>query len=232
MGVFTAFTTVMVPRVSELLSEGDTPKLQKIANDTFQVLTVVSIPIILFCVCCSSEVITLIAGPGYEGAYLPFKIVIVLLLIIGMEQIVIQQFLMAAQSSKPIFIVSSVGAVVGISMNAMLTPRFGAVGSSISWGVSELAVLCFGLVLAKKHVGVSFNLKFFLKNLGWSLVYLPLPLALFFLVKLPFGVNLVVNGLVFFVLFLLINLKLNKNQLLGEGIVKIMGKMRNLISKG
>ena len=164
MGVFTAFTNVMVPKVSELLSDGNREKIQKIADDTFNILTIVSLPIIIACLFCADEIIFIIAGNGYEGAILPFKIVIFLLLIIGMEQIVIQQFLMASTSNKSIFIVSTVGAVIGILGNIVLTTRLGAVGSAMSWGLSELSVLVVGMYLVKKILGLVFDAKILLKN--------------------------------------------------------------------
>ncbi len=224
MGVFTAFTTVMVPKVSELLKEGDKEKLQKIANDTFNVLTIVSLPIIVVCLFCAGEIITIIAGVGYEGAVLPFRIVIFLLLVIGMEQIVIQQFLMASTSNKSIFIVSSVGATVGIAGNILLTPKLGAVGSSISWGVSELSVLFVGFFLAKKYVGISFDKKAFMKNAMWSLAYVPLPLFCHFAIKVPLGINLIVNGACAGIIFCLVNLKLNRNEFVAGELGKILKK--------
>ena len=224
MGVFTAFTTVMIPKVSELLKEGDKEKLQKIANDTFNVLTIVSLPIIIVSLFCADEIITIIAGGGYEGAVLPFRIVIFLLLIIGMEQIVIQQFLMASTSNKSIFIVSSVGAAVGIAGNMLLTPRLGAVGSSVSWGVSEFTVLIVGFFLARKYVGISFNKKNFVKNLAWSLMYVPLPLFCHFVLNAPLGINILVNGASAGIIFCLVNLKWNKNEFIAVELDKILKK--------
>ena len=38
--------------------------------------------------------------------------------------------------------------------NVILTPRLGALGTAISWGSSELAVLAVGLVLIRRHLGI------------------------------------------------------------------------------
>lgn len=72
-----------------------------------------------------------------------------------MEQVVIQQFLMASNSNKVILKVSTLGAIVGISLNFVFTPRLGAVGSSIAWGCSELAVLIVGVMFMKKYMGLT-----------------------------------------------------------------------------
>ena len=226
MGVFTAFTNVMVPKVSELLSDGNREKIQKIADDTFNILTIVSLPVIIISLFCADEIIFIIAGAGYEGAILPFKIVIFLLLIIGMEQIVIQQFLMASTSNKSIFIVSTVGAVVGLMGNIILTTRLGAIGSALSWGVSELAVLVVGIVLVKRILLIRFNPRTILKNVAWALLYLPVPIVFSCCLNVPYGIRIAVEGLLLACIFGLINLKLNKCEMMISEMHKIMQKFR------
>lgn len=159
MAVFTAFTTVMVPHVSQLVKEGNREKMQQIANTTISALLILSIPIIVLCEILAPYIVFVIAGPGYEGAIIPFRIVIFLLLIIGAEQIIIQQFLMASNSNDSIFKVSTYGAIVGVALNILLTPRLGAIGSSIAWGCSELVVLLVGVSLLKKTMGLTIDIR-------------------------------------------------------------------------
>lgn len=226
MGVFTAFTTVMVPRASELLKEGNIAKLQDMANKTFSLLTILALPIIILCLFCADSIILILSGTGYEGAVIPFRIVIFLLLVIGMEQISVQQFLMASNSNKSILEVSTIGAVSGIVLNIILTPHFGAIGSAISWGISEFAVLCAGVIFLKKHVGISLDFKSFLRNLLWSLLYV---LSMIFIcaINVQIYFTLVLSSITTIVLFLLINLNFNKN----DFVVETVKKLKSDISK-
>lgn len=223
MGVFTAFTTVMVPRASELLKEGNITKLQDMANKTFSLLSILALPMIIYSLFCADNIILVLSGQGYEGAILPFRIVIFLLLIVGMEQICIQQFLMASNSNKSIFNVSTVGAVTGILLNIILTPQLGAIGSSMAWGISELSVLCVGLHLLKKHVGIVLNFKMLVNNMLWSLLYI-FPLLIVYALKLSMLPMLILSGVAIMGIFLIINLKLNKNDFVVENVKKIIIK--------
>ena len=231
MSVLTAFTTVMVPRVAELLHNGEIKQLQRIANQTLSIISCMSIPIILYCLFCASDVILLIAGRGYEGAITPFRIVIFLLLIIGTEQILIQQFLMASQKNSPILIVSTIGAVVGVSLNIVLTPNLGAIGSAISWGVSELCVLLSGMFLVKKNIGVSVSMSGFIKDFLWSFLYVA-PLYIISKQNLGMWSNLIVSGISIILVFIIINLFLRKNEtvigLLNDARGIVGGKRRHL----
>ena len=47
LSVFSAFTTVMVPKVSELLNNGNHSQLERIANKTFDLVLSISIPIVI-----------------------------------------------------------------------------------------------------------------------------------------------------------------------------------------
>jgi len=228
LSVFTAFTTVMVPKVSELLASGEKERLQIIANKTFSVLSIVALPIIIVSLFCTEDIILLLSGPGYEGAYTPFRIVIFMLLIIGIEQIIIQQFLMASQSNISIVKISSIGAVVGITLNSLITPTFGAIGSAISWSLSELVVMFTGIYLVKKMLGIYLNGQMLVTNMLWSLLYVvPLSLVKYF----DFGIwmNLILSGIVFVLLFLLINLKFNKNEVVEETVARFIPKLNRII---
>ncbi len=211
MSVLAAFTTVMIPKVSELLQNGQREKIQWIADQTLSVITVISIPVIIYCNFCAVDIISLLAGPGYEGAVISFRIVIFLLLIIGFEQVLIQQFLMASQKTIPVMLVSTVGAVVGITANIILTPRLGATGSSIAWGVSELSVLLTGIVKVKKGIGITISTIKIIKDVIWSFLYM-IPLFVVSLFNLGLWSNLIISGFVVSSLFVIINLWLHKNE--------------------
>jgi len=143
--VFTALTTVLVPKVSELVGKKQQAALQEIANKTFDVIFILTLPVIIFCCFFAPQIIRLIAGPGYEGAILPFKIVIFLLFISAMQQVVVQQFLLAAQNSKSVLTLSTVGAISAVLLNMLFVPIYQCVGASVSLILSQLLVLLCGL---------------------------------------------------------------------------------------
>lgn len=202
MAVFTAFTTVMVPRVAQMIKDGEKEKVNKIANDTISVIINCSVPLIILCIAYAPTIISIIAGAGYEGAITPFRIVILNLLIIGLEQIVIQQFLMAMTKSKYVTIVSSVGAAIGLSTNFILTPMFASVGSSISWGLAELSVLFVGCMLIKKE-GILLHIHEHFLSFICALIYmLPICIFVYFIHNtwLSIGLSTVTTGILFWAL--------------------------------
>lgn len=222
MAAFGAFTVVMVPRISAMLASGEKSKLQGVADDTFDLLLLVSVPMIIFGFLFAPEIINLVAGAGYEGAVLPFRIIVFLLLVVGMEQIVIQQFLMATTSNRSIMIVSTVGAAVGITLNLFVTPAYGATGSATAWAISEVCVLVTGYFLMKKNIDVTLNSGRVYKALLSCAPYVVLNLLLFLLPgTVGFWVAIVLNPL----LFILLNLKVNKDSVIAKHMLPVVGNL-------
>ena len=172
--VFTALTTVLVPKVSELVGKKQQAALQEIANKTFDVIFILTLPVIIFCCFFAPQIIRLIAGPGYEGAILPFKIVIFLLFISAMQQVVVQQFLLAAQNSKSVLTLSTVGAISAVLLNMLFVPIYQCVGASVSLILSQLLVLLCGLYyfrhLMKLEIPYARMFRYLLASLPYALI--------------------------------------------------------------
>ncbi len=220
MGVFSAFTTTMIPKVSVMIKDGQILELQRLANNIFTTLFSIAIPIIVISELYAGTIIELLSGSGFEGAIFPFRIVIFLLIIIGMEQIIIQQYLMASTFSKPILAVSVTGAVVGVALNLLITSHLAAIGSAISWFLSEFAVLCVGIFLLKKYL----NIRVVISNVKMKLFSLIIYMGgglLLTIVHIPDIYSLALYTVYVMLCFIIIQYYLEKNSFLISVFQKI-----------
>ena len=120
LSLYTAFTGVMLPRMSSLIENKEKDKFDDAINKSQHILFSFSIPIILFAIVFAPDIIRVVAGSGYEGAIKPMRIVIPLLVICGYEQIQVIQILMPMKQDKLILRNSIIGAVCGISLNLLI----------------------------------------------------------------------------------------------------------------
>lgn len=150
LSLFTAVTGVMLPRLSSILAEGRHGEFRRLLKKSLILLLAVFIPVSALLMAFAPQVIRLIAGPGYEGAVLPLRIISPLLVIIGIEQILITQGLMPMGKDKAVLINSVAGAATGLALNLLLVPEYGAVGSSVAWFAAECAVLTSAAVFFSK----------------------------------------------------------------------------------
>lgn len=159
IALFSAFTGVMLPRMSSILSEGRIDDFKELLNKSVSILFSFSVPIVFFSIIYAKEIIYIIAGSGFDGAVLPMQICMPLMIIIGYEQIIIIQGLMAMDKNKAVFVNSIFGAVVGVLLCILLMKTFKSVGASVVWLCSELAVLTSASYFIKKYLQISFPFK-------------------------------------------------------------------------
>jgi len=156
LSVFSAVTSVMLPRMSSLIAEGKLDEYKKLINKTTEALIGLSTPFIILSIIFAPAIVRFIAGDGYEGSILPMRIISPLVFVIGYEQILITQSLMPLKKDNSILINSAIGAVAGILMNILLVSHFGSIGSSIVWVISEIAVLLSAQFFMYKYVQLKF----------------------------------------------------------------------------
>ena len=169
--LISAFTTVMLPRMSAVLTEGRMDEFRTYVGKAFNILFLVGIPAVFLMQTEALDIVHVISGAGYEGAIRPIRIVAPMVLVAGMDQILIMQILMPMKSDRRIFINSSIGAAVGILLNLLLTGWMGASGSAIVWLCAELAVCIAACLAVFGKDGIVFPGK---KVLQMFLFYFPL----------------------------------------------------------
>ena len=171
MALFSAFTGVMMPRMSNLVSSGEMDKFKSFFHLSVEVLLGFALPIIIWIMIMSSDIVGLIAGPGYAGAVLPMTIIAPLVFVIGYEQVLVLQTLMPLGQDKVLLRNSIIGAGTGLLLNVLVVPVLASVGSSIVWIVSELLILVLSQIAVSRTIEISFPVVELLKNIA---VYIPL----------------------------------------------------------
>ena len=183
MAVFTAFTGVMIPRMSELVSEGEMDRFKSYFHIAVDILFGFSFPIIIWMMFMAPDIVRLIAGPEFGGSVLPMTIIAPLVFVIGYEQILVLQTLLPLGKDKLLLRNSLAGALVGVALNVVLVPCVASVGSAVVWIASEVLILVLSQIAVTGELGISFPYKESLKNI---VVYLPLALLVLLCSLLPF----------------------------------------------
>lgn len=169
VSLFTAFTGVMMPRMSSLIAEGKYDEFKRLTDKSIDILLTVVMPIIVLSISFTPHIISIIAGPGYENSIIPMRIIVPLLLIIGYNQIIIIQILTPLKKDKAILINSSLGGAAGILMNFLLVAHLQSIGSAIVWIVAEIIVLCSSQYFVTKYVGTKFPYRKIAIQIFWTL---------------------------------------------------------------
>lgn len=169
MTMFTALTSVMVPRVSVALKSKDNSEAKALIRKAINALMLFAIPLIFFVFPFSQELIYLMSGKGYEGATTPLQIMTPLFFLVGYDQIIVLQTLLPMGKDKDILRNSILAASVGIISNIFLTLNFGKNGSAIVLILAELSVLLSSQFCVTKYLGLKIPFKLIIKHIiGFS----------------------------------------------------------------
>lgn len=182
IALFSTLTGVMIPHMSTLVKNNDQNEILRMTLKTFQLLFLFALPVIYYMEIFSSDVIYLIAGKAFEGAVLPMRIVMFLVLIIGTEQIFIMQLLIPLRKDKAVLSCAVTGASVCVIINLLIVGQLASVGSAIAWVMAECSVLLVSAFWVYRYLSVTFPVKLFLKNLFFSLPYLILGLVIIYVI--------------------------------------------------
>lgn len=185
LALYSSFTLVMMPRISSLMQSEQQEDVKRLLQNSFNLLFAFVFPCVFFSEFYANELVYLVAGNGYEGAVLPMRIVMPLMLIVGLEQILIVQILMPSRSDKQVFINSIIGAVCSILLNVLLVSKFESIGSSIVWFVSELAVMTAALYFVKQKYR---DITFFTNMIKHLLSFMPI-LLIYYVISIIVGQN-------------------------------------------
>ena len=195
ISLYTAFTGVMLPKMSSLLSEGKRTQFQVLLNKSVDVLIAMSVPLVLFSMLYASDIIRVISGEGYEGAVIPMQICMPLIFIIGYEQIIIVQGLLPLKKDKAVLTNSIIGALSGVIGCFLFIPSLQSVGAGIVWLLSELCVLISASFFIYHYERVTFPFGKLIKGVVY---HLPLCGILIFTGRFFTDslVSLLINGII------------------------------------
>lgn len=226
LAFFSAFTGVMLPRMSSLISEGKVEEFKRLTQKSNNILFTSLVPWILFLTIYTPAIIEIIAGKGYEGSILPMRIVMPLLLVIGYEQILVVQTLMPLKKDDAILRNSLLGAIVGVFLNILLVNSFASIGSSIVWLISELVVLCSAQYYVSKYVGIFFPWNLFIKTLLYNVPLVPI--MFLFHNYMPYPIWAMLFSIIFICFyFIVVNFFIRRN----EDVVFLVNSLINRLSR-
>ena len=172
LSAISAFTAVMLPKMSSLAQKEDKADFVLLIEKSFTLILAFCIPLATFGSFFSEEIVHIIAGDGYEGAVLPLRIMMILIFINGINQIFIIQVAIPLKLDKHITIGTALAAVISIPLNIILVGKFAAVGSSLVLVTSVIIANVLPIIVIIQKYSYLVPLKKILVSLGLSLPYI------------------------------------------------------------
>lgn len=154
MGIITALGTVMLPRMSNVIANGDKNKSSQYIRVSIKLVTVLC-SAIAFGLMGISEVLALVyLGEEFSPCAPIISLLSVTVFFIAWANVVRTQYLIPNHYDKIYLISSTTGAVVNLVINYMLIPQFKSNGAALGTIAAEFSVMVIQLFAVRKDIPV------------------------------------------------------------------------------
>ena len=219
--IVTSLGSVMLPRVSSLLSSGDYKAVNKMHEMSFLIYNLIIFPIIAGMLIVNKDFVNFFLGKDFQEARVAIEIMIARMFFIGWKNIMGIQILIPHNKNREFMLSTTIPAFVSVGLNLLLIPSLGFIGASITSVLTEALVWVIQYYYTRSYLKevpiLSSMLKIILSS---SLMYIIL-LLLQPLLKFSSVVNVGIYGIlgaVFYISFILVfrvvNIKELKEQFL------------------
>ena len=150
LSMVTALGTVMLPRISYFYANGMMDEFNKAINKGLNFVKIVAVPLALFFVINTNSTILLISSEAYLDAKYAMQLIMPVAVFSGFSSLIGMHVFVAYGKEKIVMLSACIGAIVNVSLNALVIPQFYAAGAAFATSVSELVVLLIELYFGKK----------------------------------------------------------------------------------
>lgn len=136
----TSLGSVMLPRVSNLLSLGDHKAVNKMHEMSFLIYNLVIFPIMAGMLIVNDDFVNFFLGQDFQEARYAIAIMIFRMFFIGWTNIMGIQILIPHNKNKEFMLSTTIPAIVSVGLNLLLLPKLGYIGAAIVSVLTETLV--------------------------------------------------------------------------------------------
>ncbi|MBQ9588586.1 MAG: flippase [Butyrivibrio sp.] len=157
LAISTALGTVMMPRVSNMLSRGERDAVERMLDKSIIFVMFASTSVSMGIMSVSKEFVPIFFGSGFDKCILIFKIILPSCIFLAFANVIRTQILIPQKKDGIYTISLLIGAVMNLGLNLLLIPRMAAVGASIGTLVTEITVCVIQAVSVLKEGNIIKN---------------------------------------------------------------------------
>lgn len=152
VGVITAFGTVMLPRMSNLISNADKEKAFGYIRLSFKAITIIATAISFGLMGISDVLAPVFFGEEFKSCSIIIELLSISVFFVSWANIIRTQYLIPKKMDRVYVLSTITGAVVNLILNLLLIPKLAAVGAAIGTVAAEFSVLLIQVIFTEKNI--------------------------------------------------------------------------------
>jgi O-antigen/teichoic acid export membrane protein len=155
LALIAAVGTVMFPRIANSFSKGETKKVSIYLKNSFDLINMISFPIVFGVVSVSVPFSNIFFGSNFDGISTVVSISILGLIFMGWSSLIGQQYLVAVNEVRGLTISMIVALIITMITGVTLIPKFGASGAAVGSVIGELTIALVQLYFSRNIINIS-----------------------------------------------------------------------------
>lgn len=152
LALINSISTVLLPRMSFYVQNNSREQYQRIIKKSMGAIFEIAIPCVVFFEIAAVETIYLLGGEDYDRSVLCMQILMPILLISGFSNVVGNQILIPNGRDKAFLKAVTCGALCDIILNALLMPKYYAIGAATATLIAEIVQMSIQTYHATKEL--------------------------------------------------------------------------------
>ena len=221
-GIITALGTVMLPRISNLVSKGDDNKIKKYIEKSITFMMFLAFPMTMGIMAISDDFIPLFLGKEFLKSSTLVYYLSTTIIFLSLANVIRTQYLLPKEKDK-IYILSVIlGALINLIINYILIPKYSSIGAAIGTIIAEFIVmvvqiLCINRELPIKEYIVNI-IPFFIKSTIMFFI-----IFTFRMIKMNSLLRIIIQVIIGCIIYFLLNMKYILS-ILNVKYIKIRGR--------
>lgn len=155
--VLSSIGTVLLPRCSNLLANGENEKFDKVIRKSLNLILALSLPMTFGLILLATPITLIFCGSKYTDAIPVLILNAPVIVLLGISNLLGIQILYPKGRISLVIWSVSVGVLVNAILNILLIPGQGAVGAAISTFFAELSVIAIQLIYGRRYYPFTFS---------------------------------------------------------------------------
>lgn len=178
MTIVCALGTVMLPRISNIISNGEEEKAKNYMEKSIKLAMFMAFSMCIGLICIGNNFATFYFGKEFEKSGILIMLLSITIPFFSFANVIRTQYLIPKEKDKIYIISVIIGAIINLIMNLIFIPLYESIGACIGTIAAEFAVAFYQVIAVKKEISIGKYIKdstiFLIKSLIMFIIIYPL----------------------------------------------------------
>lgn len=159
LAIITALGTVMLPRISNIISNGENEKVKEYIEKSIKFVLCLSFAMCAGLLAIGYDFAPLYFGKSFQKSGILIMMLAITLPFISFANVLRTQYLIPMEKDKIYLKSVSYGAIINLIINFLLIPQYGSIGACIGTIIAEISVMIYQTIAVKNDLDIKLYFK-------------------------------------------------------------------------